>query len=79
MEHLDSINYLYSLSGLIVGVLIGMTGVGGGSLMTPALILIFGIHPETAVAIGSSAVDCFPMGSIPASWPTGSPIRSCGR
>src|SRR5215510_11567545 len=49
MEQLESINFLYSLSGLLVGLLIGMTGVGGGSLMTPLLILLFGIHPETAV------------------------------
>src|SRR5215510_1649111 len=49
MDQLDSINLLYSLSGLMVGLLIGMTGIGGGSLMTPVLILIFGIHPETAV------------------------------
>ena len=32
-----------------VGLLVGMTGVGGGSLMTPLLILLFGIHPSTAV------------------------------
>ena len=32
-----------------VGLLVGMTGVGGGSLMTPLLILLFGIHPATAV------------------------------
>jgi len=44
-----SINFYYSLSGLFVGMLVGMTGVGGGSLMTPLLILLFGIHPETAV------------------------------
>lgn len=43
------INPLYSLSGLGVGLLVGMTGVGGGSLMTPLLILLFGIHPTTAV------------------------------
>ncbi len=36
-------------SGLGVGLLVGMTGVGGGSLMTPLLILLFGIHPATAV------------------------------
>jgi len=42
------INPLYSLSGFIVGALVGMTGVGGGSLMTPLLIL-FGVHPATAV------------------------------
>ena len=43
------INPLYSLSGLLVGLLVGQTGVGGGSLMTPLLILLFGIHPATAV------------------------------
>jgi len=35
--------------GLGVGVLVGMTGIGGGSLMTPFLILVFGIKPVTAV------------------------------
>jgi uncharacterized membrane protein YfcA len=40
---------LYAMSGLGVGILVGMTGVGGGSLMTPLLILLFGIHPSTAV------------------------------
>ena len=40
---------LYSLSGFAVGVLVGQTGVGGGSLMTPLLVLLFGIHPATAV------------------------------
>ena len=43
------IDPLYSLSGFAVGLLVGMTGVGGGSLMTPLLILLFGIHPATAV------------------------------
>jgi uncharacterized protein len=43
------IDPLYSMSGFFVGALIGMTGVGGGSLMTPLLILLFGIHPATAV------------------------------
>ena len=43
------INPLYSLSGLVVGLLVGFTGVGGGSLMTPLLVLVFGIHPATAV------------------------------
>jgi hypothetical protein len=35
--------------GLGVGILVGMTGIGGGSLMTPLLILVFGISPATAV------------------------------
>ena len=43
------IDPLYSLSGFFVGLLVGLTGVGGGSLMTPLLILLFGIHPATAV------------------------------
>jgi uncharacterized membrane protein YfcA len=43
------IDPLYSLSGFGVGLLVGMTGVGGGSLMTPLLILLFGVHPATAV------------------------------
>ncbi len=43
------IDPLYVASGLLVGTLVGMTGVGGGALMTPLLILFFGIHPGTAV------------------------------
>jgi uncharacterized protein len=38
-----------SISGFAVGVVVGLTGVGGGSLMTPLLVLLFGIHPATAV------------------------------
>ena len=44
-----NINPLYSLAGLLVGFLVGMTGVGGGSLMTPLLVMAFGFHPATAV------------------------------
>jgi uncharacterized protein len=43
------IDPLFSLSGFAVGMLVGMTGVGGGALMTPILIMLFGIHPATAV------------------------------
>jgi uncharacterized membrane protein YfcA len=46
---LPDINPLYSVSGFFVGVLVGLTGVGGGALMTPLLVLLFGIHPTTAV------------------------------
>lgn len=42
-------NPLYSITGLMVGVLVGLTGMGGGSLMTPALILIAGVRPTIAV------------------------------
>lgn len=41
----------YVISGLIVGFIVGLTGVGGGSLMTPILVLGFGINP--AVAVGT--------------------------
>lgn len=46
MLHID---LLYSLAGILVGLLVGLTGVGGGSLMTPLLVLAFGFHPATAV------------------------------
>ena len=49
MEFLLGINPLYVLSGVIVGALVGFTGVGGGSLMTPLLILAFGVSPTSAV------------------------------
>ncbi len=39
----------YALAGLLVGFIVGLTGVGGGSLMTPLLIMFFGISPATAV------------------------------
>ncbi|WP_137786858.1 sulfite exporter TauE/SafE family protein [Sphingomonas sp. 3P27F8] len=42
-------NPFYSLAGVLVGLLVGLTGVGGGSLMTPLLVLVFGFHPVTAV------------------------------
>ena len=51
MNLIHLINPLYAISGLVVGVLVGFTGVGGGSLMTPLLVLAFGIHP--AVAVGT--------------------------
>jgi uncharacterized protein len=47
---IGAINPGYVFSGFVVGFLVGMTGVGGGSLMTPLLILLFGIAPEKAVA-----------------------------
>jgi hypothetical protein len=46
---LQSLDPLYVLSGVLVGGLVGFTGVGGGSLMTPLLILLFNVHPATAV------------------------------
>lgn len=39
----------YAVSGLAVGFVVGLTGVGGGALMTPLLVLGFGVHPAAAV------------------------------
>ncbi len=49
MTWIHAINWLFSASGFAVGLLVGFTGVGGGSLMTPLLVLLFGFHPSTAV------------------------------
>lgn len=42
-------DWLHAVAGLFVGLMVGMTGVGGGSLMAPILILLFGVAPTTAV------------------------------
>lgn len=42
-------DWLYTVSGFVVGLTVGVTGVGGGSLMTPLLVLLFGVSPATAV------------------------------
>ncbi len=39
-----------TLAGLIVGFIIGLTGMGGGALMTPVLVLLFGVSPGAAVS-----------------------------
>src|SRR3982750_1031605 len=39
----------FTLPGLLIGVLVGLTGMGGGSLMTPILVLLFGFKPTYAV------------------------------
>jgi uncharacterized protein len=43
------VTWQFSLAGLLVGLLVGMTGMGGGSLMTPILILLFGFNAKVAV------------------------------
>lgn len=43
--------WAYTFSGLVVGYIVGLTGVGAGALMTPLLILVFGVSP--AVAVGT--------------------------
>ncbi len=46
---LTPIALAYPFLGLMVGLIVGLTGVGGGSLMTPLLVLLFHIHPTQAV------------------------------
>jgi uncharacterized membrane protein YfcA len=43
------VTWQFTLAGLLIGVLVGMTGMGGGSLMTPMLILLFGFDAKVAV------------------------------
>ena len=43
------LEYPYSIAGFAVGAIVGLTGVGGGSLMTPLLVLGFGVPPVAAV------------------------------
>src|SRR5918912_1736343 len=39
----------FSLAGLLIGALVGLTGMGGGSLLTPVLVILFGFKPTVAV------------------------------
>jgi hypothetical protein len=49
MENFAHFDFIFVLAGALVGLLVGLTGVGGGSLMTPLLTLIFGVSPSIAV------------------------------
>jgi uncharacterized protein len=71
MMHLGSGGGLYPLAGLLVGLLVGLTGVGGGSLMTPILVLLFGIHPVTAV--GTDLLQAAATKTV------GTTVLGCGR
>jgi uncharacterized membrane protein YfcA len=48
------VDWKLSLAGLLIGLLVGVTGLGGGSLMTPLLVLLFGFKPS--IAIGTDIV-----------------------
>ncbi|ADJ28957.1 sulfite exporter TauE/SafE family protein [Nitrosococcus watsonii] len=58
----------YILAGLVVGFMVGLTGVGGGSLMTPLLIFGFGIPPLAAVGTDLLFAALTKMGGIWAHW-----------
>ena len=58
-------NWLNSLAGLFVGALVGATGVGGGAVMTPLLVLLLGVVPHTAIGtdlLYASATKVFGVG-----------------
>jgi uncharacterized protein len=43
------LTWQFTLTGLLIGTLVGMTGMGGGSLMTPVLVILFGVNPTVAI------------------------------
>jgi uncharacterized protein len=43
------VTWQFTLTGLLIGALVGLTGMGGGSLMTPILVIVFGFEPTYAV------------------------------
>ena len=47
--HFLNFDLLHGVAGLLVGAIVGVTGVGGGALMTPILVMMFGVAPTTAV------------------------------
>ena len=57
-------DWLYTISGFFVGFIVGVTGVGGGSLMTPLLVLVFGVAPATAVGTDLLYAALTKMGGI---------------
>ncbi len=57
-------DWIYTVSGFLVGFVVGVTGVGGGSLMTPLLMLVFGISPAVAVGTDLLYASITKMGGI---------------
>jgi uncharacterized protein len=45
----ESVTWQLALTGLFIGMLVGVTGMGGGSLMTPLLVIAFGFNPSVAI------------------------------
>ena len=44
-----TVDWLHVAAGALTGFVVGLTGVGGGALMTPILLLAFGMAPHTAI------------------------------
>src|SRR3546814_6140002 len=49
IESLVTLDWINAIAGFGVGTLVGLTGFGGGALMTPIMVMLFGISPHTAV------------------------------
>jgi uncharacterized membrane protein YfcA len=47
---MDMVDFPVAVAGLFVGLIVGLTGMGGGALMTPVLVLLFGVEPLAAVS-----------------------------
>jgi uncharacterized membrane protein YfcA len=63
-EHMH-VDLLIALAGLVVGFVVGLTGMGGGALMTPMLVIFFGIQPLAAVSSDLVASLCMkPIGGV---------------
>src|SRR5256885_10231923 len=45
----EPMTWQFTLTGLLIGAIVGLTGMGGGSLMTPILVILFGFKPTYAV------------------------------
>lgn len=45
-----AVDWVVSIAGALVGFVVGLTGMGGGALMTPVLVLLFGVQPLAAVS-----------------------------
>lgn len=59
------VDLLVALAGLFVGFVVGLTGMGGGALMTPMLVILFGIQPLAAVSSDLVASLCMkPVGGL---------------
>lgn len=58
LTHDRPMDWTLALAGLGVGVVVGLTGMGGGALMTPILVLVFGVPPVAAISsdLAASAV-----------------------
>jgi len=70
-RHTSSMELGFTFAGFIVGIMVGMTGVGGGSLMTPILIYLFHINPAVAVGTDLLFAALTKAGGVWAYWKKG--------